>query len=156
MYICTLYKAELISMQLMIHMANSVKNLWKLTIYMNNQEAIKVLEGCTHGTQSYLTDHLDKSGEPHPHNNSGQCIGVDAASTWLSCLLIPACCLTAIHCFMQRYLIFFPLQLLFVFHICNVYIIYLPSMWLTPPLVIDHLSKWMSVYVPYLMAIITQ
>ncbi len=66
-------------MQLVIHMTNSDKSLWKLTIYMNNQEAIKVLECRTHGAQSYLIDHLDKSCESHPHNNIGQGAGVDVA-----------------------------------------------------------------------------
>lgn len=72
----TVYEAKLIGMLLAIHMANSVKNLRKLTIYTDNQAAIKVLEDSAHGTQSYLTDHLNKSCEQLKKRRKGATVDI--------------------------------------------------------------------------------
>lgn len=57
----TVYKAELVGILLVLHLADGRRKLRHLTIFTDNHTAIKVLWIETAGSQSYLMEALHKA-----------------------------------------------------------------------------------------------
>ncbi len=57
----TVYKAELTGMLLALHRTNNMKKLKRLTIFADNQAAIKALSEDSEGIQMYLMTKLNNA-----------------------------------------------------------------------------------------------
>lgn len=72
----TVYEAELAGILLALYMANGGRRIRWLTMFMDNQAAIKVLKIEAGGTQSYLTEALQKACTKFKKKHKGATIEI--------------------------------------------------------------------------------
>lgn len=72
----TVYEAESAEILLLLHIANGGRRICWLTVFTDNQVAIKVLKIETGGTQSYLTEALQKTCTKFKEKHNGATIEI--------------------------------------------------------------------------------